>query len=107
MTTATATEPAPDPVVPEASCEGGADTPAGRAALFQPAIVRRAAVDAIGKLDPRQMAKNPVMFIVEVGSVLTTVLFVRDLVHGHRELLFTALVAAWLWFTVLFANFAE
>jgi K+-transporting ATPase ATPase B chain len=110
MTTATATEPAPEPeatpVAPEHPHHEHGE-PAGRAALFEPAIVRRAAIDAIGKLDPRQMAKNPVMFIVEIGSVLTTLLFVRDLAHGNRALLFTALVSAWLWFTVLFANFAE
>src|SRR6185369_10212985 len=57
--------------------------------------------DAVRKLDPRLMARNPVMFVVEVGSVLTTLLFLRD------ATLFTGLVAAWLWFTVLFANLAE
>ncbi|MFN8017341.1 MAG: potassium-transporting ATPase subunit KdpB [Acidimicrobiales bacterium] len=80
---------------------------AGRASLFEPSIVRRATGDAVAKLDPRLMAKNPVMFIVEIGSVLTTLLFLRDLAKGGQPLLFTALVAAWLWFTVLFANFAE
>ena len=54
------------------------------------------------------MARNPVMFVVEVGSVLTTILFLRDLGSSHgAENLFAGLVAAWLWFTVLFANFAE
>ena len=79
----------------------------GRASLFDPAIVRRAAVDALRKLDPRVMARNPVMFIVEIGSVLTTLLFLRDLGKEGEPHLFTGLVAAWLWFTVLFANFAE
>ncbi len=69
--------------------------------LFDPAITRRAVVDALRKLDPRQMARNPVMFVVEIGSVLTTFLAIRD-TDG-----FAALVAVWLWFTVLFANFAE
>ena len=60
------------------------------------------------KLDPRQMARNPVMFVVEVGSVLTTVLFFRDLPSATAaDSVFAGLVAAWLWFTVLFANFAE
>jgi K+-transporting ATPase ATPase B chain len=68
---------------------------------FDRAIVSRAARDALGKLDPRQMARNPVMFVVEIGSVFTTVLFLTD------PDLFSGLVAAWLWFTVLFANFAE
>jgi K+-transporting ATPase ATPase B chain len=76
--------------------------------LFDGPIVKRAVKDAFVKLDPRQVAKNPVMFVVEVGSVLTTLLIVRDLATGHHEnLLFTVQVTLWLWFTVLFANFAE
>ncbi len=76
--------------------------------IFDPTIVRSASVDALKKLDPRVMAKNPVMFIVEVGSVLTTLLFLRDLgTNSGQENLFSGLVAAFLWFTVLFANFAE
>jgi potassium-transporting ATPase ATP-binding subunit len=76
--------------------------------LFEPAIVKRAVKDAFKKLDPRLMAKNPVMFVVEVGSVLTTLLVMRDLVQGRTEdLLFTTQITLWLWFTVLFANFAE
>ncbi len=75
--------------------------------LFDPAIVRRAAGDALRKLDPRQMARNPVMFIVEVGSVYATVLFLRDLPKQGEPHLFAGLIAFWLWATVLFANFAE
>jgi len=76
--------------------------------LFEPAIVRRALVDCVRKLDPRQMLHNPVMFIVEVGSVLTTVLFFVNLGSAPgTDSAFAGLVAAWLWFTVLFANFAE
>jgi K+-transporting ATPase ATPase B chain len=76
--------------------------------MFEPAILRRAVGDAIRKLDPRQMWRNPVMFVVEVGSVLTTVLFFRDLGSATAaNSAFTGLVSAWLWFTVLFANFAE
>jgi potassium-transporting ATPase ATP-binding subunit len=76
--------------------------------LFDPPIVRRALKDSLLKLDPRQVAKNPVMFVVEVGSVLTTALIVRDLAAGHTaHLAFTIQVTLWLWFTVLFANFAE
>ena len=61
------------------------------------------------KLDPRTLAKNPVMFVVEVGSVLTTILFLRDLgvVQPTSENVFAGLVVVFLWFTVLFANFAE
>src|SRR3954447_19099179 len=76
--------------------------------LFDPSILRRATVDSIKKLDPRLMAKNPVMFVVEVGSVLTTILFFRDLGKDTAsQNWFAGLVALWLWFTVLFANFAE
>jgi len=76
--------------------------------LFDPPIVRRAIKDAFIKLDPRQVARNPVMFVVEVGSILTTALIIRDLARGNTgQLLFTAQVTLWLWFTVLFANFAE
>jgi len=77
-------------------------------AMFEPAIVRRAILDSFGKLDPRQQVKNPVMFVVEVGSVLTTFLFFRDLSRVPAATSwFGGLVAAFLWFTVLFANFAE
>ncbi|MDB4997968.1 MAG: Potassium-transporting ATPase chain [Myxococcaceae bacterium] len=76
--------------------------------LFDSAIVRRAAVDSFSKLDPRHQFRNPVMFVVEVGSVFTTVLFVQALAGtGEAPAWFIGAVAAWLWFTVLFANFAE
>jgi K+-transporting ATPase ATPase B chain len=75
--------------------------------LLDPAIVRRALVDAFRKLDPRHMAKNPVMFVVEVGSVVTTFLVLRALATGGHGLLFNAQITVWLWITVLFANFAE
>src|SRR5213595_1704811 len=76
--------------------------------MFDPAIVRRAIGDSFAKLDPRQMARNPVMFVVEIGSVLTTVLFFQKLPSATAsDSVFAGLVAAWLWFTVLFANFAE
>ena len=77
--------------------------PATRRNLFDPKIVRRAAVDALRKLNPRAMMKNPVMFIVEVGSVLTTLLLIAR--QGHFK--FNLQITLWLWFTVLFANFAE
>jgi K+-transporting ATPase ATPase B chain len=80
----------------------------GKRSLFDPHIVRRASIDAFTKLDPRQMAKNPVMFVVELGSVVTTLIFFRDLGSSSgQENVFAGLVTAWLWFTVLFANFAE
>ncbi|HSN16184.1 MAG TPA: potassium-transporting ATPase subunit KdpB, partial [Anaeromyxobacteraceae bacterium] len=77
--------------------------------LFEPAIVRRAIRDALGKLDPRTMIRNPVMFVVEVGSAFTTLLFLHAAVTGRGEAPtgFILAVSLWLWFTVLFANFAE
>jgi K+-transporting ATPase ATPase B chain len=75
--------------------------------LFDRAIMRRAAIDAVRKLDPRQLARNPVIFVAEMVSVVVTILFIRDLVTRSDLTLFTAQIAAWLWFTVLFANFAE
>ena len=75
--------------------------------LFHPPIVRRALYEALYKLDPRHMVRNPVMFVVYVGSALTTLVLARDVVAGRPHLAFTAQLAAWLWFTILFANFAE
>jgi K+-transporting ATPase ATPase B chain len=71
--------------------------------LWDAKIIRRALVDAVVKLDPRTMMKNPVMFVVEVGSVLTTIL----LFHEKQSFGFNLQITLWLWFTVLFANFAE
>ena len=73
-------------------------------------LLRRALLDSARKLDPRVMARNPVMFVVEVGSVLTTAVWLRDLFAAPERAApasFTGNVALWLWFTVLFANFAE
>jgi len=77
--------------------------------LFDPSIVRPAIWESFRKLSPRQVIRNPVMFVVEVGALLTTVELIHDLVSGQRSapLWFTGLVSLWLWFTVLFANFAE
>ena len=89
--------------------------PSGKRArpLFDPPIVRRALGDAFVKLNPRAEAKNPVMFVVWVGSVITTFIFLASFipsfgVHmGGWERAFTGQIAMWLWFTALFANFAE
>jgi K+-transporting ATPase ATPase B chain len=76
--------------------------------LFQPAIVRQAVYDSFHKLSPRHQAKNPVMFVVWVGSLVTTGLFLEAVVgKGEASAGFILSVALWLWFTVLFANFAE
>jgi K+-transporting ATPase ATPase B chain len=76
--------------------------------LFDPPIVKQAALDAFKKLDPRHQVHNPVMFVVEVGSLLTTGLFVQALVgRGEAPAGFILAITLWLWFTLLFANFAE
>ena len=76
--------------------------------LLDPPLVRRAAFDALRKLSPARQVRNPVMFTVYVGSLLTTVLFLQSLTgRGEGSPGFTAAIACWLWFTVLFANFAE
>jgi K+-transporting ATPase ATPase B chain len=75
--------------------------------LFNGAILARAASDAVRKLDPRQLARNPVIFVTEAVSLVVTILFLRDLVTRSEVAFFTGQIAAWLWFTVLFANFAE
>src|SRR3984893_14931617 len=76
-------------------------------AMLDPKIVIPALGSAFAKLDPRLMIKNPVMFVVETVAALTTVIFLRDLVTGGANLGFTFQIILWLWFTVLFANFAE
>jgi len=75
--------------------------------LFDPPIVKRALWDSVVKLNPVTMMKNPVMFVVEVGAALTTVLVLRDWQMAASDLGFTFQITIWLWFTVLFANFAE
>ena len=78
-----------------------------RRPLFDPPIVRRAIRDAFVKLNPRHMLRNPVMFVVLVGSIITTLVLVRDVIAGRTDIGFTVQIAIWLWFTVVFANFAE
>jgi K+-transporting ATPase ATPase B chain len=76
--------------------------------LFDPRIIRRALIDSLIKLNPRNQIRNPVMFVVEIGSILTTLLFVRALfVPGSESPWFILHISIWLWATVLFANFAE
>jgi K+-transporting ATPase ATPase B chain len=75
--------------------------------LFDRSIIARAFGDSFKKLDPRWQARNPVMFVVEVGAAATSIFFVRDLVRHMGMSGFDFAIAAWLWFTVLFANFAE
>jgi len=75
--------------------------------LWSTDIFRKASLDALRKLNPRLMVKNPVMFVVEVGSVLTSALLIDDVVNHRSGLGFNLQITLWLWFTVLFANFAE
>jgi K+-transporting ATPase ATPase B chain len=78
-----------------------------RAEADRGAMYREAMVESFRKLDPRFMVKNPVMFVVEVGSVVSTAFTVAELLRGQPDWTFSLAVAVWLWFTVLFANFAE
>jgi K+-transporting ATPase ATPase B chain len=89
------------------SGEGSPKLKERRISIWDPVIVGRAVVDAFRKLDPRTQFRNPVMLIVEAGSLLTTIIFVQEVVSGAGRPLFTGQVASWLWFTVVFANFAE
>ncbi|MDX2149638.1 MAG: potassium-transporting ATPase subunit KdpB [Bryobacteraceae bacterium] len=75
--------------------------------LFDPAILRRAVKDSFTKLNPAHLLKNPVIFVVEAGAAITSVLLVRELASGAGDAFFNLQIALWLWFTVLFANFAE
>src|SRR3984957_7631768 len=75
--------------------------------MTDPAILIPAIGGAFKKLHPRHMIVNPVMFVVEIVATLTTILFIRDLVRGGGNLSFSFQINLWLWFTVLFANFAE
>src|SRR5579883_3312675 len=89
----------------------------GDISIWDPTIIRRAIPDSFKKLDPRVQVKNPVMFVVEIGSVITTIECVRLLFTAPTaafprpqltyETFFVLAVAVWLWFTVVFANFAE
>src|SRR5712672_220424 len=75
--------------------------------LADSAILSRAILDSFRKLNPRTMVKNPVMFVVEVGAVLTTIQLAWNALHSAGHFGFGLQITVWLWFTVLFANFAE
>ncbi len=75
--------------------------------LWDLEIIRRAARDSFLKLNPTTLAKNPVMFVVEVGALLVTIFLIRDVIAARGHLGFNLQISVWLWFTVLFANFAE
>jgi K+-transporting ATPase ATPase B chain len=81
--------------------------PTKTSTIWEPAIIRQALTESAKKLDPRVMMRNPVMFVVEIGSAITSLQLLRHAVRGQPGLGFEAQIAAWLWLTVLFANFAE
>jgi potassium-transporting ATPase ATP-binding subunit len=80
---------------------------AEKTSLWNSQIIGQALVDSVCKLDPRWMIKNPVMFVVEVGSLLTSALLIDNVIHNRPGFAFNLQITLWLWFTVLFANFAE
>ena len=80
---------------------------AEKTSLWNTKIIAQATLDSLRKLDPRWMVKNPVMFVVEVGSVLTSLLLIENYRHHPGTFFFNLQITLWLWFTVLFANFAE
>ena len=93
---------------PPASSAPSELTRVRRESVFSRELVRQAVIESFPKLDPRNQLKNPVMFIVELGSVITTGIFFLELARGDTgQLWFVAVIAFWLWLTVLFANFAE
>src|ERR1700734_3769779 len=80
---------------------------AEKQSLWNPTILRQAAIGSFRKLDPRLMVKNPVMLVVEIGSVLTTILLIQGVLSHQGSFAFNLQITLWLWFTVLFANLAE
>ena len=93
---------------PPAVAEPSEGTARRRSSVFSRDLVLQAIKDSFPKLDPRTQLKNPVMFIVELGSVITAAIFVIDIARGHtNQLWFVGTISIWLWLTVLFANFAE
>lgn len=78
-----------------------------RPGLFDPAIIGPAIKNAFIKLDPRQLMRNPVIFVTEIVAAVVTIFFIRDLLAQNGTAVFSGQIAAWLWFTVLFATFAE
>ena len=80
---------------------------AGAGNLFQGPLVRAAVGESFRKLDPRAVARNPVMFVVEIGATITTIVLIQQIATRTGNVGFTLQITLWLWFTVVFANFAE
>ena len=87
--------------------ELAASRKSGAGNIFQAPLVRAAIGESFRKLDPRRVAKNPVMFVVEIGAAITTIVMLQQIVTGTGDVGFTLQITLWLWFTVVFANFAE
>ena len=84
------------------------DPKKSRQVSFQKEIYLRAIIEAFLKLDPRQMIRNPVMFVVEIGSILTIIFWIQAILKaGEESAVFIGMISLWLWITVLFANYAE
>ena len=94
-------------VRPHTADSGGDSSGKNGRSLWDGKIARQALVDAFGKLNPLTMMRNPVMFVVEVGSIIATLLLFPGIRRDHGSFRFDLQIAIWLWFTVLFANFAE
>ncbi len=108
MSTTTTTEPSVTPQIPQDDTTSLLPKKLGRARpLFDPEIVKRASAASFAKLNPVTLLKNPVMFVVEAGAAITTIFLIRDLFTGGTSIGFQVQISVWLWFTVLFANFAE
>jgi potassium-transporting ATPase ATP-binding subunit len=102
------TKPATAPIAAAAVAAHTVPTASKKLSLLDPQLIGPAVVDSFKKLAPKTQLKNPVMFVVYVGSILSTLLLIQALAgHGEAALSFIAGITAWLWFTVLFANFAE
>src|SRR5689334_1014144 len=87
--------------------ELAANRKTGAGSIFQAPLVRAAITESFRKLDPRLVAKNPVMFVVEIGALITTIVMLQQIVTRSGNVGFTLQITLWLWFTVVFANFAE
>jgi potassium-transporting ATPase ATP-binding subunit len=108
MSVDTLTSPSGPPAQPLGAPRREPHRHENKARLFDGAIVRRAIIDSFRKLTPRQMSKAPVLFVVYIGSIWSTVIFLRDVGHNvASENVFSALVLVFVWFVVLFGNFAE
>src|SRR6266545_7450012 len=108
MSTTMTAPPSPKPIIPQDDPTSLLPKKLVRSRpLFDPEIVNRAIQASFGKLNPVTLLKNPVMFVVEVGAAITTVFLIRDIAVGAGGIGFQFQIALWLWFTVLFANFAE